>query len=227
LALTGQWEEAAAHHLEALRLKPEFPEARYNLGKIYAAQGKPQLAVDQFTEALKLRPEYIEAHDKLALVLAGQGRFDEALPHFAAVARARPEDAELRYRFGMALYLRKIIPEAIVQLREAVRLKPDWAEALGNLAWILATHAGATAEDAAQSVAYAQKAIALQPKPDAAAYDTLAAAYALAGRFADAVKSAEEALRLAQASGDKSRAGEIERRCRLYKSGRRYQEEAR
>jgi len=74
---------------------------------------------------------------------------------------------------------------------------------------------------------YAQKAIARQPIPDAAAFDTLAAAYALAGRFAEAIKSAEEALLLAQAAGDKSRAAEIERRRRLYQSGQRYQEEAR
>jgi protein O-mannosyl-transferase len=227
LASTGQWEEAAGHHLEALRLKPEFPEARYNLGKIYAAQGKAQLAIDQFTEALKLRPDYTEVHDKFALVLSGQGRFEEALPHFAAAARARPEDAELRYRFGMALYLRKKTPEAIVQLRAAVQLQSDWTEALGNLAWILATYSGSTPEDAAQALVYAQKAIARQPIPDAAAFDTLAAAYALAGRFAEAIKSAEEALLLAQAAGDKSRAAEIERRRRLYQSGQRYQEEAR
>jgi tetratricopeptide (TPR) repeat protein len=227
LGLAGQLEEAAALHLEALRWKPEFPEARYNLGKIYAAQGKPQLAVNQFTEALRQRPEYFEAHEKLALVLSGRGRFDEALPHFAFVTQARPEDAELRYRFGMALYLRKKTPEAIGQLREAVRLKPDWTEPIGNLAWILATRAGATAEDAAQALAYAERLVALQPKSDAATYDTLAAAYALAGRFADAIKSADEALRLAQVSGDKSRASEIERRCRLYRSGQRYQEEPR
>jgi tetratricopeptide (TPR) repeat protein len=224
LALGGELEEALPHHLEALRLKPKFPEARYNLGKIYAAQQKPQLALEQFAEALRLRPDYYEAHEKMALTLAGMNRLDEALPHFEAAIQGTPDQADLRYRYGMTLYQQQRPLEAMRQLREAIRLKPDWPEALGNLAWILATYAGATLADGAQSVAYIQKAMALAAKQDAAEYDTYAAALARAGRFEEAVTSAEQALRLARALGNAPLAADIARRLQLYKSGRSHSE---
>jgi len=222
LGLLGRWEEAILHHQEALRWKPRFPEARYNLGKAYAALGKPQLAIDQFTEALQLRPDYFEAHERMALVLASQGKLDDALPHFAAAAGVRPDDPEIHFRYGMALYQRNRASEAISQLRTAVTLKPDWPDALDNLAWILATTPDATGEDAAQAVTFAEKARALSRRPEASRYDTLGAAYARAGRFTDAIRAAEEALRMAQMAGDTSLAAEITRRCRLYKSGKSY-----
>ena len=50
--------------------------------------------------------------------------------------------------------------------------------------------------------------------------DTLAAAYAEAGRTEDAVATAETALRLASARRDAPLAAEIDQRLRLYREGR-------
>jgi tetratricopeptide (TPR) repeat protein len=226
LALSGKLDEAANHHLEALKIKPQYPEARYNLGKVYAAQGKAQPAIEQYREALRLRPGYADAHEKLAYALAGQGRIDEAIPQYAAAIQARPDSAELRYRYGLAIYQRHRAKEAISELREALRLKPDWPDALNNLAWILATDAAGTRQDAEKALTHILKAIELTGQPDATLIDTLAAAHAATGRFDNAVRSAEQAIRLATAAGDTLLAAEIERRCRLYRSGKRYFEQS-
>jgi Flp pilus assembly protein TadD len=54
--------------------------------------------------------------------------------------------------------------------------------------------------------------------------DALAAAYAAAGRFADAVTTAQKAIELARAAGQPQAANEIAPRLELYHSKRPYLE---
>jgi protein O-GlcNAc transferase len=57
---------------EALRLKPDFPLAHYNLACVLADKGRRAEATAHLREALRLRPEYPEARQKLR-ELAAQG----------------------------------------------------------------------------------------------------------------------------------------------------------
>jgi len=54
--------------------------------------------------------------------------------------------------------------------------------------------------------------------------DTLAAAYAEAGRFAEAIQTAEEAVRLAAEAGNGTLARQIRSHLELYKDGKPYRE---
>jgi hypothetical protein len=58
----------------------------------------------------------------------------------------------------------------------------------------------------------------------AAALDTLAAAYAEAGRFGEAIKTASQAIDLATAAGDEKLAQIIRGRVVLYRQGVPYRE---
>ncbi len=51
--------------------------------------------------------------------------------------------------------------------------------------------------------------------------DTLAAAYAAAGRFGEAVETAEKALVLAESANQQQLAEAIRKRLELYKTGQR------
>jgi len=64
----------------------------------------------------------------------------------------------------------------------------------------------------------------LTSRQDVMSLDTLAAAYAEAGRFADATATAREAAGVAAAHGDPQTAADINRRLALYASGRPYHE---
>jgi serine/threonine-protein kinase len=75
----GRHKEAEAACREALRLKPDYPEAHCNLGTALSGQDRHKEAEAAFREALRLKPDLPEAHVNLGDTLQNQGRFVEAL----------------------------------------------------------------------------------------------------------------------------------------------------
>jgi tetratricopeptide (TPR) repeat protein len=116
---------------------------------------------------------------------------------------------------GIALLERGEVAEAVAHWRDSARLAPRFLEVTNNLAWLLATTPDPRQRDPAGAVELAERAVRLAP--DAAVVDTLAAAYASAGRFADAVQAAQRAHSLASQAGEAALAVEIGRRLALYR----------
>jgi hypothetical protein len=75
----GRAAEAEQEFREAIRLRPDLPEAHYNLGLLLARQNKLAEAEREYREALRLRSDSAEAHFALGNVLRVQGRFLAAL----------------------------------------------------------------------------------------------------------------------------------------------------
>ncbi len=94
--------------------------------------------------------------------------------------------------------------------------------AVTNLAWLLATHPDSERRNGAEAVEYAELALVVGPHETPTLVDVLAAAYAEAGRFAEAATTAREAIGLAAAAGQTELAEEIRGRLRLYQSGKPY-----
>ena len=105
---------------------------------------------------------------------------------------------------------------------EALRLKPDSAESANNLAWLLATLPPADGGDPVRAVTLARRACELTGDRLSPYLDTLAAAYAAAGRFDEAIAAAQKAIELASAAGQPQVAKEIEGHRQLYRSGQAY-----
>jgi tetratricopeptide (TPR) repeat protein len=166
---------------QALRIKPDFPNARINLGdalrdrlehavaaapddptahaELAAAlrdSGRLQEAAEQYGEAIRLDPGSVAAHRHLAGVLAELGRFDDALEEYQSVLRLVPDDALAHFNFGSTLARAGRMRESIAQYEAVVRLTPDDADAWGNLAM---AH-GALGETAA-ALAAQQRALTL------------------------------------------------------------------
>jgi tetratricopeptide (TPR) repeat protein len=82
--------------------------------------------------------------------------------------------------------------EAIAHYREALRDNPSFTEAANNLAWLLAT-SEPELRDAATAIELAQ--LVLEQDPESpAVLDTLAAAYAAAARYPEAVATQRRAI---------------------------------
>lgn len=95
-------------------------------------------------------------------------------------------------------------------------------EAVNNVAWTLATAGDARYRDGAQAVAYAETVCEPPRDKEPTWLDTLAAAYAEAGRYEDAVQTARRAIELAEAGGRPSLASDIRSRLELYEQGQPY-----
>ncbi len=99
--------------------------------------------------------------------------------------------------------------------------------ALNNLAWLLATASDSGLRNGQEAVRLAERACQLTHYQEAALIETLAAAYAEAGRFNDAVATAQKVRTVALAHGQKEIAARNEQSLELYQSGRAYHQEAR
>jgi tetratricopeptide (TPR) repeat protein len=221
LAGEKKFEEAEAHFQAALQTAPDNPDAHFNLAAALNAKGDYAGAAVQFAEVCRLRPEDVEARKSLGLALLYQGKMPEAAGQFCEVLRAQP-DARMHYYLGLALDSQGQAEEAVVHYREAVRLSPNTALYLNDLAWLRATNPKAELRDGAEAVRLAELACELSGGKEARFWGTLDAAYAEAGRFADAQATAAKTRELALASREPELAGQAEQRMALYRAGKPY-----
>jgi hypothetical protein len=98
-----------------------------------------------------------------------------------------------------------------------VRRHPNSVEALNNFAWLLATSAEPDLRNGARAVQFAEKACALTNFKQAAFIETLAAAYAEAGRFPEAIATAQRAAATANAAGDTALASQNQELLKFYR----------
>ena len=218
----GRMQEAMGHWEQALRLKPDYAEAHYNLGLALSRIGKIQDAIGHYEQALRIQPDYPEVHCNLGNALEQTGRVREGVGHYEQALRLKPDYAEVHYNLGCSLQQEGRMQEAMQHWEQALRSKPDYAETENNLAWLLATLASADGGDPARAVTLAERACELTDNRVAGYLDTLAAAYAAAGRFNEAIATAQKAIELARSAGQTQIVNEIETRLELYRAGRAY-----
>lgn len=158
-------------------------------------------------------------------VLTALGRFDEALAVYRRALAADPASAPYyaaaaRGHLAGHLAARGDEAEALALHREALRIGAS-PETLNNFAWFLATARDARLRDGVEAVRLAE--LAARPPNDARPefLDTLAAAYAEAGRFPEAVRTARLALAHARAAARRALADDLERCLRAYEAGQR------
>ena len=220
----GRADQAIQHYREALQLRPDYAEVHNNLGALLAAAGKADEAAEQYREALRLKPDYAEVHNNLGALLAMVGKTDEAAEHYREALRLKPDYADAEYNLGLALMAAGKTPEAIEHHRQFLRRMPNSVKVLSQLAWVLATGDPAQGGEADEAVQVAERARELAGPQDVQCLDTLAAAYAAAGRFAEAISTAEQAVQLAESTGQAPLAKAIQARLELFRAGRPYRE---
>jgi tetratricopeptide (TPR) repeat protein len=199
----GRLEESVRHYTAALQFDPSLAEAHNNLGILYVQQGRLAGGTAELREALLLHPGNEETEFNLALALNEQGQWREALVLWQRLAPARPKDPAAQFQCGRALAGLGKTGEAMSQFAAALLLTPDSPEALQALAWILSTDPHPELRHGGEAVPMAEKACQLTDRRQPVMLVTLAAAYAEAGRFDEAVAAARQARDLTAAQGQK------------------------
>jgi Flp pilus assembly protein TadD len=218
LLQSGRVDDAILHFRKAVALQPGYAEAHDNLGIALSQIGQVNEAIREFQRALAIRPDHAESHYNLGLVLSMNGRADEAIVHLEKSLAAEPNDAAAHANLGVALVRKGRFHEATAHFETSLRLQPDNADTCKNLAWLLATCPDASARNGTKAIELAEKAVRLSGGTDPAMFGPLAAAYAEAGRFSDAVATAQRALRLAVAQENAPLVEVIQKRIEQYKS---------
>ena len=178
-----------------------------------------------FEHALAVTSDNFVAHDALGAVFMTRGDAATAEPHFAEAVRLRPYDAEARASLAAALTALHRAPEAVEQYEEALKLRADMADALNNLAWILAANPDPGVRNGPKAVELAERACKLTDYKRPMLVGTLAAAYAEAGRFNEAVRMAQRAEKLAEQDRQPEIAARNRELLELYRAGKAYREE--
>ena len=172
LAQQGRLEEAVFQLQEALRLRPDYPEAHTNMGSVLYYQGNYDQAVAFYRHAIRLKPDDAGVYNNLGNVLSHQGRHAEAMAACQQALKLAPDDAGAYNNLGNAYKGLKDLEQAVASYRQAVRLKPDYHEAYNNLGLALLEQ-----EKLDEAMAAYQQ--ALRIKPDYAdAYNHLGLALA-------------------------------------------------
>jgi protein O-mannosyl-transferase len=224
LAAQGRVEEAIRQYEKALEIKPDFADAHNSFGVALAGRGRLEEAIAHFQAAAKIKPDYAEAHNNLANALANCGQIDEAIVQYQRALEVKPDYTNAHNNLGIVQSRREGILKDLTQRRESLRSRPNDVALLNETAWILATNPNASIRNGTEAVELAQRAVQLSDGREAAIVGTLAAAYAEAGRFSEAVQTARQALELAGRQNNQSLAESIKAKIPLYERGNPFRE---
>jgi tetratricopeptide (TPR) repeat protein len=196
-----------------------------DLGNTLLEQGELAGAEKEFAEAAGINPRYADAQYNWGTALAMQGKLDEAINHFRAALDLKPRSEDAHFLLGCALGMKGRVPEAIEEYRTSLALKPNQLGTLNNLVWILATNPDPQFRDGNEAVKLGERLCDLTKFKQPMFVGTLAAAYAEAGRFGDAIKASENAKSLAAAAGNKELVEKNMQLLELYRTGKPYRED--
>ena len=197
-------------------------DIQWRLGSVLASQGKTREAAQQYQASLRLKPTP-EAYLCFAELLERNGDRPGALTNCLAALDLGLAPIN-HVQAGQVLAALGRGAEAVNQYRQALASVPDLVPALNNLALILATDRDATNRNGAEAVQLAERACALTDHQTPVLIGTLAAAYAEAGRFNEAIETAQRAHDLAQAAGQPDVAEKNRQLLELYRAGQPYRQ---
>jgi tetratricopeptide (TPR) repeat protein len=180
----------------ALQLDTNYGDAYYNRGVAHGDLGQYHKAIEDYNQAIRLDPNQADAFINRGNEYNNLGQYQQAIRDYNKSIKLDSNNADAFSNRGVAYSKLEQYQKAIESYNQAIRLDPDYAPAYNNMAWLKATCPVELYRDGDKAVSLAKKAIELDAEKKYLWLDTLAAAYAESGRFAEAVKTAERAIRL-------------------------------
>jgi tetratricopeptide (TPR) repeat protein len=190
----------------------------FNRGIEWAAKKDYDRAIADYSEAIVINPKYREALNNRGNAYRNKRELDRAIEDYEAAIRVDAKRGIYHRNRGNVLMDKRDYEKALASFNEALKLDANDADANDSAAWVMATAPDAKLRDGKRAVVLAQKACELTEWKNGSYVDTLAAAYAEAGDFPQAVRHAQQALansEFERAEGKNARA-----RLALYKAGK-------
>ena len=170
-----------------------------------------------FVRAVELDAGYANAYRSLGIVAQSEGKIEDAARYYRQAIERAPADAVAHHNLGMLLQVQRKLDEAVGHYREALRINGDYVDALVDLAWALATSPDPASRQPEEALRLAERGAQLTRPQTSVVLDVLAASLAAAGRFDEAIATAERAIALATAAKNDREARQIRDRLELYR----------
>lgn len=220
-ALAGRYEDAETDFSRVIELQPDHANAWFNRAEIRYELKKYDEAVVDYTESLAREPDDLGAFTGRGHAHFRAGRFAEAWDDYQHAVRLAPESPDAYANRGDAQMKLGQWEAAARDYRRAMRLGPDSPRALQSAAWLMATCPEERFRDRDLAVKTAEKLLEFSvDRLGISTFDTLAAAYANAERYDEAVQTLDQALEAA----DDELKKELAARRALYQSKQPFRE---
>jgi tetratricopeptide (TPR) repeat protein len=217
------YEHAIADYNEAIRLDPKDAWVYNNRGSAWGNKKDYEHAIADYNEAIRLDPKYASAYHNRGIAWSNKKDYEHAIADYNEAIRLDPKYVLAYYNRGNAWDDKKDYDHAIADYNEAIRLDPKDASPYNGRAWLWATASDAKFRDGKKAVESATKACELSEWKERNHLGTLAACYAEAGDFDEAVKWEEAAIKLTPESEAEEMKGRNERLA-LYRDKKPYRQ---
>jgi tetratricopeptide (TPR) repeat protein len=188
---------------------------------------RDQEAIEVARNALALSPFDSELHYRLALAAGQTGDFATAAEQFGYALLLQPKNTDAADGVRMAMRFAAKSPNAPQQLATIAAAAPDSPVLLNEIAWLRATAPASNLRNGAEALRLSERACFIAGDKQPMLIATLAAAYAEAGKFPEAIAAAQNALSLARSNGDAKTAELAENLLTAFQSNQPYREEPR
>lgn len=186
-ASKGQYDKAMQDYAAALRIDPKYPYPYNNRGLIWMAKGDIENAIKDYTEAIRLDRKYALAFNNRGLAWEAKSDLDNAFRDYSEAIRLDPNLTYPLNNRGRIWEVKGEYGKAMTDYAEAIQLDSKYSAPYNSIAWLRATCPDAQFRGGKEAIVFATKACELTEWKSFNELDTLAAAYAEAGEFTNAV----------------------------------------
>jgi tetratricopeptide (TPR) repeat protein len=136
-AALGKYDAAIESYKQAIKIRPDYADAYYNMGISLQDQGNLGEAIDSYKQAIKIKPDYAEAYSNMGNAFKDKGELEAAIDSYKQAIKIKPDYADAYFNMGTALKDKGELDAAIDSYKQAIKIKPDYAEAYSNMGVVL------------------------------------------------------------------------------------------
>ena len=118
----GQLQDAILLYKKAVNMKPDYPEAWFNLGNLYGRTNQFREAMNCMNNAIKYKSDYVQALSSRGIAYASMGKTDEAISDLSAAIKVDPAYAIAYFNRGLVFLNSGKRDLACADLQKAVKL---------------------------------------------------------------------------------------------------------
>jgi len=189
---------------------------------VWEKKGDYDKAIADYTKVIELDPKDAAVYNYRGGAWMELRDYDRAIADFTKCIEIAPKYDLAYNNRGVVWRIKGDYDKAIADYTKAIEIYPEFADVYSNLAAVMATSRQSRYRDGKRAVELARKALKLKETPRT--LDNLAAAYAEAGRFQEAIKTQEKAITKLKQEGREKALPEYEEHLSSYKSGKPWRE---